>query len=145
MSSTTQVYDCLRKYVMDGTLDLDTSPIKVALVTSGYTFSAAHTTFSSVSGNEVAAGAGYTAGGILLTGQAVTYTGAVGKFTANSPVWSALTKTFRYAVLYGSGTLNGVVDPLMLCVLLDNTPGNIVISGIDYTILWNAAGIITLG
>lgn len=145
MSSTTTVYDALRKYLMDGTLDLDNNTIKVALVASGYTFSAAHTVWANVSANEVAAGSGYTTGGIALAGKAVTFTGPVGKFAADSPIWTGLSKTFRYAVIYAEGTLNGVVNPLIACVLLDDTPADVVVVAVDYVLQWSGAGILSLG
>lgn len=144
MSSTTQIYNPLRKYLMNGTIDLDTDDIKVALIASGYTFSAAHTHFADVSPNEVANGAGYTTGGKSLVGSLADFTGAIGKFSADNPVWTGLTKTFRYAVLYAYGVLNGVTDPLIACILLDNTPADVVVAGVDYTIQWNPSGIITL-
>lgn len=145
MASTTSKYDKLHKYLIDGTVDLDTNTIKVALVSSAYTFNAAHNVWADVSANEVASGAGYTTGGIALASKVVSYAGPLGKFLADNPVWTGLTKTFRYAVIYASGTLNGVVDPLLLCILLDNTPADIAAVGVDYSIQWNAGGILTLG
>lgn len=144
MASTTTLYNALRKYLADGTIDLDSDTIKVALVNSGYTPDAAHVHYADVSANEVANGSGYVTGGQTLANKVSSYTGANGKWTADNPVWAGLTKTFRYAVVYAVKTANGVTNPLIAVILLDNTPADVVVSGADYSIQWNAAGIIAL-
>ena len=143
MASTSTIYNPFHKFIFDGTVDLDTATIKVALVTSAYTLDANHDEWADVSANEVANGSGYTTGGIALSGKVVSQTAGVGKFTADNPLWTNLTKTFRYAVLYLSGTVNGVVNPLILAILLDNTPADVSVSAVDYTIQWHANGILT--
>jgi hypothetical protein len=139
------IFNSFRKYVADGTLDLDSDNLKLALLTSGYSINTGHTVFTDVSANEVSNGNGYTTGGILLANKVMSYTGATGKLTADNPVWSALTKTFRWALLYANKTVGPIVDPLVLAVLLDNTPADIVVSGADYSIQWhNTNGILTV-
>jgi hypothetical protein len=93
--------------------------------------------------HEVAAGAGYTSGGAALANKTVTLNGAVGKFTADPVQWPGLTKTFRFAILYSEKVLDGVTNPIIACVLLDNTPANVVVTAADYSIQWNASGILT--
>lgn len=113
--------------------------IKLALVTSGYTFSAAHTIWGDVSANEVATGDGYTTGGLTLT---TSKTNAA--LDATDLTFSVLTKTFRGAVIYISGTVETLVNPVLFYILFDDTPGDIVIQGNDFVISWNASGIATL-
>ena len=140
MAVTITEYSACKKYRHDGTLDLNSATIKAALVTSSYTPDAAnHDTWSDVSANEVATGNGYTTGGVSLTGLSVTNT----EWDADNASWSSLTKTFRYIVLYASGTYNGVVDPLIAYILPDNTPADITVTATDYYLVWDASGIAT--
>jgi hypothetical protein len=199
--------NALRKYGFNGTADLDTSTVKLALVTSaqtsGYSAWAVATAYSvgdfrrpttrngrrykctvagtshasteptwpttagatvvdgtvtwteyggdladktiwgNVSANEVASGNGYTTGGKTLAGIVLDDD----KFDADNPVWTALGNpsavSFLYAFLYLSGTLNGVVDPLLMYYLLDDSMTQITVTNSDYTIQFPTAGIIT--
>ncbi|MBV5311545.1 hypothetical protein [Chromatium okenii] len=140
MASSITAYDHFWKLVTTGGLDLDTSEIRIRLVTSNYGFNVAHTTWDNgldnatdPSFNEVATGAGYTTGGIALSGAVVTN----GKIDYADITWPELTKTFRAAIAVGIGTFGGVVDPVLFYLLPDTTPADIVSNGSDYSILWN--------
>lgn len=152
MASSITFYNKFKQYAFDGTIDLKNDTIKVLLVTSDYTFAATHDILADVITSpspEVEAIAspdnGYTTGGETLSGQAVTFTDSPSqsKFDANDVTWTALTATFRGAVIYGSGTLGGIVDPLIAYILFDTSPADVVVNGINYTIQWSANGIFT--
>lgn len=143
MAATVSIYNSFRQYIGDGTIDLDANNLYVALVLSTYTYNAAHTVWADVSANEAATGDGYTTGGANLTTNTLTYSGATATFDADDVAWAALTKTFRFAVLYVNATVNSIVKPVICCILLDSTPANIVVSGATYTLSWNASGIFT--
>jgi hypothetical protein len=143
MASTVTIFNSFRKYAADGTIDLDTDTVKAALITSAYTVNATHTILADISANEVSNGAGYTTGGATLTTPSVTYSGAVAKFSADPALWLALTKTFRFVLLYANVTRNAVVNPLIAIILIDNTPNDIVVTAADYSIQWSASGIVT--
>ena len=117
-----------------GGVDLDTDTLKIALVTSAYTPSLAHTQWADVSANEVSSGSGYTTGGITLSG----VTAADANIDFDDPVWTSLTKTFRYAVCYKSGSGGGYTNPLLFYVLLNSDPADIVSSGSNYSLIINA-------
>lgn len=134
MATTITGYDHFWKLVATGAIDLDSDTLKVALVTSSYTPSGAHTQWADVSAYEVASGSGYTTGGQTLTGVTVTNS----NIDYDDVVWTAITKTFRYAVLYKSGTGGGLTNPLIAYILLDSTPADVVSSGSNYTIQWNS-------
>ncbi len=134
MAASITAYDHLWKLIATGGIDLDTDTLKVALVTSSYTPSAAHTVWADVSANEVATGAGYTTGGITLATPVATNS----NIDYDDLVWTALTKTFRYAVCYKSGSGGGLTNPLLWYALLDTKPADVVSSGSNYTIQWNA-------
>ncbi|MEI7635870.1 MAG: hypothetical protein WCJ37_01080 [Syntrophus sp. (in: bacteria)] len=153
MASELTFYSKAKQFMLDGTLDLDANTIKLMLVTSVYTFDVAHEVLADVKASpdpEVLAVAspdnGYTAGGETLVSAAVTHTDAPSqaKFDAEDVTWTSLTATFRYGILYAEGTLNGVVDPLIACILFDTTPADVTISGINYVVQWSANGIFTL-
>ena len=154
MASSMTFFNKFKKYILDGTIDVAHDTIKVMLVTSAYTFDATDDILADIiisPSPEVTAVAspdnGYTTGGEALTGQAVTFTDSPSqsKFDANDVTWTALTATFRGAVIYASGTLgdDNVVDPLIAYILFDTTPADVVVNGINYTIQWSANGIFT--
>lgn len=134
MATTITAYDTLWKLLLTGGIDLGTDTLKLALVTSGYTPNVAHDKWADVSANEVASGSGYTTGGVTLSGVAVTNS----NIGYSDVTWTSLTKTFRYAVCYKSGSGGGLTNPLLFYILLDSTPADIVSSGSNYTIVWNA-------
>jgi hypothetical protein len=141
MASSITAYTHLWKLVTTGGLDLDTAEIRVRLVTSSYTFSAAHTLWDNgandatdPSYSEATDGNGYTTGGIQLTGASAT----TSKVDYADITWAALTKTFRGAVGVAIGTFGGVTNPVLFYLLPDTTPADIVSNGSDYSILWNA-------
>ena len=143
MAATVGIYNSFRQYIGDGTIDLDANNLYLALVLNTYTYAAANTIWANVSTYEAATGDGYTTGGANLTTNTLTYSGATATFDADDVAWAALTKTFRYAVLYVNATVNSIVKPLICCITLDATPADIVVSGATYTISWNASGIFT--
>lgn len=134
MATTITAYDTLWKLLATGGIDLDTDTLKLALVTSSYTPSTTHDEWADVSANEVATGNGYTTGGVSLSGVAVTNS----NIDYSDVTWNSLTKTFRYAVCYKSGSGGGLTNPLLFYILLDSTPADIVSSGSNYTIVWNS-------
>ena len=141
MASSITAYTQLWALVTAGGLDLDTDEIRVRLVTSGYTFSAAHTTWDNgaddatdPSFSEASDGNGYTTGGIELAVASAT----ASKVDYDDITWSALTKTFRAAIGVAIGTFGGVVNPVLFYYLPDSTPADIVSSGSDWSIQWDA-------
>lgn len=143
MAATAAAYNNLWAYLLSGTIDLDTDVIKVALVGSAYTPDATHDEWADVSANEIT-GTNYTAGGVALTGKAVTLSGAVAKFDADDAQWPGLTATFRRAVIYAEVARNGKTNPLIAHVLLDSTDVDIVCASVDYRVIWSTSGILTL-
>jgi len=141
MASSITAYTHLWKLVTTGGLDLDTSEIRIRLVTSGYTFSAAHTLWDNgandatdPSYNEHAATGNYATGGIQLANPVVTAT-TIGY---DDVTWTALTATFRAAIAVGVGTFGGVTNPVLWYLLFNTTPADIVSTGSNFSILWNA-------
>ena len=97
-------YNGHTKYVQDGTFDLDTDNITCWLLTSSYTPSAAHDSFSDISAAELshASYTGGSNGGILLTTKAISQvSGKQYKFASDAIAQSfaSTDATFKYAVL----------------------------------------------
>lgn len=204
MASKLFLVDSFEKYKSDGTIDLDTDTLKVALTTNptpsysardnstayvvgdiripatrnGHRYRCAtsgtsggtppsfptidgasvldgnavwteyggefddKTIWGDVSSAELVNGNGYSTGGATLSGSSVTYTGKTTKWDASDVVWSTLSKTFRWAWIYKSGTVGSVVNPLIAYMLLDDTPADVTISGVDFTLIFNSSGIV---
>ena len=100
------IYNSFKQKIMDGSIDLDTDTIRVALVTSSYTPDQdTHEDYADIT-NEVV-GTGYTAEGAALASVTVTKdnTDNEGVFDAADVVWTTSTITARGAVIYkDSGT-----------------------------------------
>jgi len=136
------IYNSFKSKIMDGSIDLDTDTIKVALVTSSYTPSQDdHEDFADIT-NEVT-GSGYSAGGATLSNKSVSTddTDNEGVFDANDVTWASSSITARGAVVYkDSGTST---TSWLICYLdfgSDKTSSN----G-NFKIAWNAEGIVNLG
>ena len=84
-----------------GNTDLDTDTLKVALLSSGYTFNYDHEVFANVSANQIT-GTGYAAGGATLSNASVTIndTSDLVYLDGNDVVWTSSTITARYVVVY---------------------------------------------
>ena len=123
-------------------IDFNTDTIKIALVTSSYTPVKTDAFWSTPDGFEVSS-SGYSAGGATLANVTVTQddTNNWGKFTADPVTWTAVTLTARGAVIYKYNA-----DPTLAQLVkyfdfgTDKTA-----TGVDFTITFNAGGILTLG
>lgn len=141
MSSTITPYTHYWELIHTAGIDLSSATIKVALISSSYTFSAAHTIFdpgtddaADPSYNEVASGSGYTTGGITLASGA-SYPAYI---DFDNPIWTSLTKDFRYGIFYFSGSVGGLTDPLIACALFDVTPADISVVASDWAIVFDS-------
>jgi hypothetical protein len=127
---------------MDGSIDLDTDDIKVALVTSTYTPDQdAHDFFDDIT-NEVGASGSYAAGGSSLAGKAVTQdnTDNEGVFDANDLAFTSATITARAAILYKN---TGVASTSPLIAYIDFGSNQSSSTG-TFTIIWDSEGILNL-
>lgn len=129
--------------LMSGNIDFDANTLKVALVTSSYTPNIdTHHYYSDLT-NEVANGNGYTTGGATLASVTVTEddTNDRAYLDAADLTWSTSTITARGAVLYKD---TGVTTTSPLIAYFDFGTDKSSSSG-DFTIQWNASGILEVG
>ena len=106
----------------------------------------AHAVLLDVSGDEYGAGSGYTVGGETFTGQSTAQDNPNnrGVFDATDLTWASLgplsPATPSHHILYSDTPAAPQADPLICYFELGTTTTN----GGDYTIQWNANGIILL-
>jgi hypothetical protein len=111
--------------------DIVGATVKFALVTSGWTPDSSVTgnyIWADISANEIAAGNGYTAGGVAPGSLAATAITGGFKFSSANPSWTASggnIPAWRYVVAYISGSLWGKTNPLIGYALGDTTPADI--------------------
>jgi hypothetical protein len=129
---------------MNGSIDLDTDTIHVALVTSSYTPNQdSHDFFDDVEANEVS-GTGYTAGGAALANKAVTAdnTDNEGVFDADDVTWGSSTIVAAGAVLYKKRGGASSADENICYIDFGSDKSS---SAGNFTIAWAAEGILNLG
>lgn len=109
-----------------------TGAVKMALVTSSYTpnvdSSTGHAVWADVSANEIANGNGYTTGGVTLSSLAATAISGGFKFSSGNASWTASggnIPAHRYYVMYVSGTLWSLTNPLIGYFVGDSAPADI--------------------
>lgn len=119
MAVTCKMYGKAMLSILNKEVDLDTDVIKMALVTSSYTFNQdTHDYFNDITNEVSSSGTNYTAGGATLASKTVTYTGATNicNFDCADVSWSSATFTARGAVVYVS---TGVSSTSALLCFID--------------------------
>lgn len=120
-------------------VDWVTDTIKVTLHTATYVPNQDTHVFASDLTNELATGGGYTVGGITLASKTTAYDATTNqtRLDAADVTWTAMSNTFRYAVVW-KDTGTAATSPLIGFVDLGATT----ITGTDFTIQWAATGIV---
>lgn len=136
------LFNDFKEQLMLGTYNLASNTIRTVLV-AGYTPNKdTHATYADVSGVEVT-GAGYTAGGAAIGSPSVTQDN-----TNDRAVWDGADVTFTalnagtpsHAVLQKQGASATTSTNALVGYWELGRPSN----GGDYTLQWNATGIVTL-
>ena len=145
-----KVFDFAKKYLVDGTLDLDeTTNWKMALYQSASnadTLSIGTGVLADLT-LELANANGYTTSGNTLAAITVTRLAGTTTFDVGDPVWTAAGGSIaaKYAVIYKNATVNGIVKPLLCVCLLETAAGDVTATtGNTLTIVINAAGVISI-
>lgn len=121
---------------------------RLTLHTSAWTpNNATNEVFADVTG-QLPTGGGYTAGGILLTNDALTQSAGLIKFTSDAAQWTAVDPgipAWRYGVVRAVGTFNGKVDPIVGYFLGDSANVDVPATTAPNTLTFtpNAQGILT--
>lgn len=125
-----QLYNNALNYLMDGTAPWESSALRAALVTSSYTPADTHDAWSSVSGNEVSAGGGYSTHGEAIASAAVSVDGSFNTVVDSAIVtWgSSTTITAKYFVVVEDADANAALastDKLIFYVDLSTGGGSV--------------------
>lgn len=128
--------------------DLAGATLKLALFSSVYTpddGTSGDAVLADISANEIQTRGGYTAGGDTLTNVTVTPISSGYKIATSNADWVGVgdgVEAWRYAVMYVSGSLWGLTNPLIGYFLGDSTPADVPItpSGNTLTIACPADG-----
>jgi len=134
-------YNSFKQKIQDGSINLSSDTIRVALVTSSYTPSQDdHEDYADIT-NEVS-GTGYTAKGAALANKAVTKdnTDNEGVFDADDVTWSNSSITARGAIVYKD---SGTAATSWFIRYIDFGADYTSLNG-DFTISWNSEGIVNL-
>lgn len=145
-----KLYDQAKKYLADGTHDLDNpADWKLALFLS--TSNANDLTLESAQfadlTNEHAAANGYPAGGLALVGATWSNAAGVMTFSIGGAIFTAAggSITARYAVIYRDATVNGIVRPVLCVSVLDTTPADVTATDTNtLTVQMNPAGVFSM-
>jgi hypothetical protein len=136
------IYNTFKQRLMDGEVDFDTDQFYVFLSSNAFTPNAdTQNVYTDVSASEIT-GVNYVAGGTLLTGVTVTLNLSTDKaiLTANNVTWASSTITARYCTIYkkaGSSPVSWLVASFDFGSDKSSSAG-------DFTVQWNASGIIDL-
>jgi hypothetical protein len=145
MATTNGVYTSFKTDILQEGHNLAVSQdqLKVCLLGSGYDYTATHTNYSDISGQEISA-TGYSAGGsnIVKTDQSVSTVTTTAKFTSSSSIAWSLTGTVN---IYGCAIYNTNSSPAnrLICAFYFSGAPKTVSTG-TFTLSWNASGIFTL-
>ena len=151
-TGTLNFYGKYHLYLLNDSVELSADTLNVALLTSAYTpVPNSDGIWTDISSNEIAAGNGYSSGGLALAN--VTFSLTAGAppavFSANNTIWTASgggsISAWRYFVIYSGATHNGIVKPLIVYGYGDNTPQDVPAtpSGKTLNIDWNNGNIFT--
>lgn len=138
--ATFTFFDEFKKYLGDGTIDLDTHTFKIVLSNSAPT-TGTNTVLADIT--QIGSGNGYTTGGNTLGTVTWAETGGgtgIWQWTSADSVWTASggsIATFRYVVLYDD-TPTSPADPLV--GMLDYGSGVTVTTGNTFTVDVGANG-----
>ncbi|KKN26268.1 hypothetical protein LCGC14_0876430 [marine sediment metagenome] len=139
---TAKIFGLLFTALWNKEIDFDTDIIKVMLTTSTYVPNQDTHDYKDDVTNEVV-GTGYVATGETLASKTVTYTAGTNKHVLDAAdvTWAASTITARIAVIYDSTPATDPTRPLMSYQDFISDQSS---SGGDFTIQWNASGIIEI-
>jgi hypothetical protein len=134
MAAYVSLQDSTLGYILDGTIELDTDTIKLALLSSTGIQTPANTVFADFSTDEITGG-GYTGGGIALTNVSLTNTDGFIYLQCDNVVFPTLTNIFTYGILYVDATKGAIVKPLIAHISF-NDGADLTSAGNNFTVSW---------
>lgn len=145
-----KVYDLAKKYLADGTFDLDLATnwkMALFLSTSNCNTLSTGTAVYGDFTNEHANANGYTTGGVAISTPVWTNAAGTMTWSIGNGIWTASGGSIvaRFAMIYQNATVNSIVKPVLCVCLLDTTPADVTVTtGNTLTVQINASGVFTL-
>ena len=138
-----QVYNVLKVGLVNGDINLGADTLKVALVAAAYTPDIDNDEFYSDITNEIPNGGGYTTGGATLAGVTVLtdLSNDRAALDANDVTWATSTITAARAAVIYKDTGTTTTSKLIGYIDFGSDKSS---SGGDFTIAWDATGILRL-
>lgn len=133
MAITSAICSSFRLELGQGTHDLDSDTLKIALYTNSATLGASTTAYTA--SGEVT-GTGYTAGGKTLLGVTWTLNGTTAILDCTDPVWDDATITARGLMIYNASKANRAILVVDFGLDISSTNG-------DFTVEMPAAAAAT--
>jgi len=130
MANTTAMCTSFKQELLDGTHDLDTDTLKLALIkdTPTGTYGAATTNYSDVTGNsDEATGTNYTAGGQELGGASITTDGTTAIVDFADEVFADVTVAADGCIIYNSSQSNKAIAVIDFGGTVSATAGDLTI------------------
>lgn len=143
------IYNTFKRYMADGTMDLDANTFRMGLYTSASNAATATLSIRSQVTGEVSAANGYVLGGKTLAGVTWSTGASAGemRFDATATIWSASggnIVNIRYAVIYDESTGTSAGDRKLVANSALSTAQFTVTDGNTLTITPSANGIFEL-
>lgn len=140
MAVTVSLYDEFKNQLLNSNVDLDGDTIKIILLNSSGTFTAANTLYSDVSANELSTANGYTNTGQALTTKTVSQTSGTAKWTFDNPTWTASGGSIAAAnaIIYSTTNSNKLIAHIAFGAT--STAGD----GTQFIITISGSGFLTL-
>lgn len=139
MADTYIIYPIAKKLIPNGSIDLLSDTIKVALLT-GYTYDSTHDYWDDVSSYEITPTGTYPAGGVAITSKSIDLDtdDEEGYFDGtDTTMGSSMTASFQQIVIYKDTGVAGT-SPLIACVAKES---EVSLSSQGCSIQWNTDGI----
>ena len=136
MAITTAMCNSFKTELLGGLHDLDTDSIKLALIKASPsgTYNKNTTNYSNVTGNsDEASGSGYTSGGQVLDGAAISLSGDTAIVDFTDEVFSDVTVSADGCIIYNTSNSNSAIAVIDFGGTVSATAG-------DLTIEFPAAG-----
>jgi DeoR/GlpR family transcriptional regulator of sugar metabolism len=130
MAITTAMCNSFKQELLGGTHDLDTDSIKLALIkaTPTGTYNASTTNYSDVTGNsDEASGTGYSAGGQVLDGAAISLDSSTAIVDFTDEVFSNVTVSADGCIIYNASQGNKAIAVIDFGGTVSATAGDLTI------------------
>jgi hypothetical protein len=130
MAITTAMCNSFKSELLGGTHDLDTDVLKLALIKASPagTYNASTTNYSDVTGNsDEASGTGYSAGGQVLDGAAISLSGSTAIVDFTDEVFSTVTVSADGCIIYNTSQSNKAICVIDFGGTVSAVAGNLTI------------------